>query len=195
MKTKPPVRDLTAARAHYAQYLERVAALIPHQQYADRVARATQGRGKTPVQPLATMGCNGGPLLCDHCRKPIVLEDRPFRGVNADVAWRQNPVPGWQSYILGGVVIHVEMNGTLRVYHGHPGDGCCRDATVVRDAAYDRFVRNIPPGALNDLRLFLTAEFPALDAAAVLKLVGDVAGVLWGFDPGIGVNRPDCLDQ
>lgn len=189
MKPKPPV-DHTAAKQFYAQYLARVAELVPHQQYADRVARATQGRGKTPVQPLATMGCNGGPLLCDHCRKPIVLEDRPFRGVNADVAWRQNPVPGWQSYILGGVVISVEMNGTLRVYHGHLGDGCCATATAVRDAAYDRFVRKIPPGALDDLRLFLTAEFPALAAADVLKLVDDVVGVLWGFDPGLGVNRP-----
>lgn len=190
MKTKPPARDLTAARAHYAQYLARVDELAPHRQYADRVARATHGPGKTPVQPLATMGTGGGPLLCDHCRKPIVLEDRPFRGVNADVAWRQNPVPGWVSYILGGVVISVETNGTLRVYHGHLYDGCCRDATAVRDAAYDRFTRKIPPGALDDLRLFLTAEFPDRPAADVLKIVNDVADVLWGYDPGLGVNRP-----
>jgi hypothetical protein len=181
----------TEARLWYAQYQARVAELKPHQNYAQQVAAATVGRGKTPVQPLATMGTGGGPLLCDHCGKPLPLEDHPFRGVSADKAWAKNPVPGWQSYILGGVVISTESNGTVRVYHGHPGDGCCAKATAERDRAYDQFTMSVPAGVFKRLGAFLADEFPHQTNAERLAMMNAVVDVLWGHDPGIGVNRPE----
>src|SRR5262249_2963738 len=95
------VPDHTEAREVYQADLKKVEELEVHRAYADQVARATAGGGQTPVRPLATMGTNGGPLLCDHCGKPIVLEGGRFHGVAADAAWRQNPRDGWTSYILG----------------------------------------------------------------------------------------------
>src|SRR5262245_56040158 len=114
-KPKPvEVQDHTEARNIYQAYLKKNEVLEVHRAYADRVARATSGPGMTPVQPLATMGTNGGPLLCDHCGKPIKLEGGQYHGVAADVAWRKNPVENWTSWILGGLVVEIQTNGTLR---------------------------------------------------------------------------------
>src|SRR5687768_6309548 len=65
------VPDHTEARSIYQAYLKKAAELRVHQDYAERVVRATAGPGQTPVRPLATMGTDGGPLLCDRCGKPI----------------------------------------------------------------------------------------------------------------------------
>src|SRR5439155_2782713 len=74
-KPKPQnVPDHTEARAIYQAYLKKREELEVHRAYAERVARATGGPGQTPVRPLATMGTDGGPLLCDYCGKPTVLE-------------------------------------------------------------------------------------------------------------------------
>ena len=89
--------DHAAAKAMYQQYLARVGALQRLRRYADDVAKATAGAGQTPVEPLATMGKNGGPLLCDVCEKPMILEGGAFQGVYADEAWRRNPKKGWTS--------------------------------------------------------------------------------------------------
>ncbi len=75
----------------YQDYLARAAVLERHRRYAADVEKATSGSGETPVQPLATMGKNGGPLLCDVCSKPMILEGGAFQGVYADEAWRRNP--------------------------------------------------------------------------------------------------------
>src|SRR5262245_58664166 len=112
------VQDHTEARETYQDYLKKTEELEVQAAYADQVAQATAGHGQTPVRPLATMGTNGGPLLCDHCGKPIVLEGGPFHGVTADVAWKKNPVANWASWILGGMVVEIQTNGTLRIYHG-----------------------------------------------------------------------------
>src|SRR5204863_4357056 len=122
------VPDHTEAREIYQAYLKKREELEAHRVYAEQVAEATAGHGQTPVRPLATMGTNGGPLLCDHCGKPIVLEGGSFHGITADVAWKQNPVENWVSWILGGMVVEIQTNGTLRIYHGYPGRGnnyCC----------------------------------------------------------------------
>src|SRR5437764_4565682 len=97
------VRDHSEAREIYQAYLKKVRELEVHRAYAEQVARATAGRGQTPVRPLATMGTGGGPLLCDHCGKPMVLEGGLFHGVAADAAWGRNPSDGWTSWILGGM--------------------------------------------------------------------------------------------
>src|SRR5262245_27680291 len=64
-KAKPEpeeVQDHTEAREIYQAYLQKIEDLEVHRAYADQVAEATEGRGQTPVRPLATMGTNGGPL-------------------------------------------------------------------------------------------------------------------------------------
>ena len=107
-----------AAKAMYQDYLARAVVLERHRAYASEVAAATGGTGQTPVHPLATMGKGGGPLLCDICRKPMILEGGSFNGVYADEAWRRSPKQGWLSWIAGGMVVRIETNGTLRIYHG-----------------------------------------------------------------------------
>ena len=85
------VQDHTEAREIYQAYLKKMEELEAHRAYADQVAEATSGQGQTPVRPLATMGTNGGPLLCDQCGKPIVLEGGPFHGVTADADGESQP--------------------------------------------------------------------------------------------------------
>src|SRR5262245_59290849 len=126
------VQDHTEAREIYQAYLKKREVLEAHRAYAEQVAEATAGHGQTPVRPLATMGTNGGPLLCDQCGKPIVLEGGSFHGVTADVAWKKNPSDKWTSWILGGMVVEIQTNGTLRIYHGYPGrkdNQCCNVAS------------------------------------------------------------------
>src|SRR6185312_17136902 len=97
----------------------RSAVLERNRRFASDVVRATSGDGQTPVEPLATMGRHGGPLLCDVCAAPMILEGGGFHGVNADRAWEQNPHEGWVSWIAGGMVVRIETNGTLRIFHGY----------------------------------------------------------------------------
>ena len=105
------------AKAMYQEYLARAAVLERYRRYASAVAKATSNPGMTPVEPLATMGKGGGPLLCDVCSKPMILEGGAYQGVYADEAWRKNPKPGWTSWISGGMVVRIESNGTLRVFN------------------------------------------------------------------------------
>ena len=65
--------DHAAAKAMYRDYLARAAVLERNRRFADDVARATSGSGQTPVEPLATMGKSGGPLVCDVCGKPMFV--------------------------------------------------------------------------------------------------------------------------
>src|SRR5204863_149597 len=123
-------------------YLKKVEELKVYQAYADQVVRATGSPGQTPVRPLATMGTDGGPLLCDHCRKPIVLEGGTAHGQTADVAWARSPRDNWKSWILGGMVVEIQTNGTLRIYHGYPGRNnrhCCNVARREDEAAREEF--------------------------------------------------------
>lgn len=189
--------DHTEARAIYQAYLKKVEELEVHRAYAERVARATGGPGQTPVRPLATMGTDGGPLLCDQCGKPIVLEGGRFQGVNADVAWRQNPVANWRSWISGGMVVEIALNGTLRIYHGYPGGHnkyCCNVASRNAEKAEAQFKSRKTPELMNMLLAFLEHEFPDKKEKERYDLLNEILNTMYSYDPGIGVNRPSKAD-
>jgi len=174
----------------YQDYLARSTVLERNRRFANDVARATSGSGQTPVEPLATMGKNGGPLLCDVCGKPMILEGGAYHGVYADEAWRRNPKKGWTSWISGGMVVRIESNGTLRIYHGYPGrSGCVQKADKAdeRDQAEFRARSNAMDVSANLklLRAYFRAELPEKDSDAVLS---DIYGVLFVYDPGLGIN-------
>jgi hypothetical protein len=192
------VQDHTEAREIYQAYLKKVEELELHRAYADQVSRATAGPGQTPVRPLATMGTNGGPLLCDHCKKPIVLEGGRFNGVNADVAWQRNPVPNWNSWILGGMVVEIQTNGTLRIYHGYPGRDikqCCNVANRKDDEARTKFESSPRPRKDKLILAFLEHKFPDMTMDERMKLLSSIINTMFSYDPGIGVNRPSTATE
>lgn len=184
--------DFTEAREIYQAYLRKVAELEIHRTYAEKVANATSGLGQTPVRPLATMGPGGGPLLCDHCGKPIVLEGGAFHGKTADIAWQANPTD-WQSWILGGMVVEIHTNGTLRIYHGYPGRNdsqCCNVASRENEKALSEFQSGAGYEKRDLLLAFVAKEFPAMKDDERHDLVNKILDCLYGYDPGLGVNRP-----
>jgi hypothetical protein len=194
-KPKPEVvPDHTEAREIYQAYLKKNEELELHRAYAERVAKATAGHGQTPVRPLATMGTNGGPLLCDHCGKPIVLEGGQFHGVNADAAWTKHPRNNWTSWILGGMVVEIQTNGTLRIYHGYPGlnnKHCCNIASRKDKQARDKFDESCKRlEKYHLLMAFIEHEFPDRPAAEHLELLNKILDTMYSYDPGLGVNRP-----
>jgi hypothetical protein len=186
-------QDHTEAREIYQAYLKKIEELEVHRAYAEQVSRATAGRGQTPVRPLATMGTNGGPLLCDHCGKPIVLEGGRFHGMAADAAWRQSPRGNWTSWILGGMVVEIQTNGTLRIYHGYPGrnnSDCCNVASREDKKARAEFESRKAPEKQNIILAFLEHEFPDMTRDERLSLLSKIRDTMFSYDPGIGVNRP-----
>jgi hypothetical protein len=185
-------QDHSEAREIYRAYLKKTAELEAHGAYAEQVARATAGRGQTPVRPLATMGTNGGPLLCDHCGKPIVLEGGPFHGMAADVAWKKNPRDNWTSWILGGMVVEIQTNGTLRIYHGYPGrsDDCCGVASRERQRARAAFASGKGAEKQDMVLAFLEQQFPDMTGEEHLELLNRILNAVYSYDPGIGINRP-----
>jgi plasmid stability protein len=187
------VQDHTEAREIYQAYLKKIEDLEMHRAYADQVAEATAGQGQTPVRPLATMGTNGGPLLCDHCGKPIVLEGGRFHGVAADVAWKQNPRGNWTSWILGGMVVEIQTNGTLRIYHGYPGRNdqqCCNVASREDANARATFNSSKRSEKRDILRAFLQHELPDMTREERLDLLSKILDTMYSYDPGLGINRP-----
>jgi hypothetical protein len=186
------VQDHTQAREIYQAYLKKIEELEVHRAYAEHVAEATSGPGQTPVRPLATMGTNGGPLLCDHCGKPMVLEGGPFHGVAADAAWKQNPSANWTSWILGGMVVEIQTNGTLRIYHGYPGrnkNDCCNVAGREDQKARETFDSRKGSETPNMILAFLEHEFPDRTTEEHLDLLNKILDTM-DYDPGIGINRP-----
>jgi hypothetical protein len=187
------VPDRTEAREIYQAYLKKIEELEVHRAYADQVAQATAGHGQTPVRPLATLGTDGGPLLCDHCGKPIVLEGGRFHGVAADAAWKQNPRGNWSSWILGGMVVEIQTNGTLRIYHGYPGRGdnqCCNVASREDEEARAAFDSSVGFEKTNMILAFIEQEFPHWTREEHRDLLNKILNTLYTYDPGIGVNRP-----
>jgi hypothetical protein len=182
------------AREIYRTYLLKMKELERHREYADRIAEATAGAGMTPVRPLATMGTNGGPLLCDHCGKPIVLEGGGFHGVDAHTAWQRNTdrPDDWTSWILGGLVVEIQTNGTLRIYHGYPNQrqACCGKAAAEDEAAREKFDHSERYKKEELLVVFVRDELPRLDKGERRELVDRILDTLYEYDPGFGVNRP-----
>ena len=190
--------DFTEAREIYEAYRKKQKALDVHRAYAEQVANATAGHGQTRVRPLATMGTNGGPLRCDHCGKPIVLEGGVYHGVTADVAWKQNPDASWVSWILGGMVVEIHTNGTLRIYHGYPGRNdsqCCNAASRAHEKAAAEFQPGVGYEKRDLMLAFVAQEFPALTSDERMDLVNKILDTLYGYDPGIGINRPKEATQ
>jgi hypothetical protein len=196
IETAPPepakAQDHTEAREVYQAFLKKMAELEAHRVYADLVADATAGTGQTPVRPLATMGTDGGPLLCDHCGKAIVLEGGHFHGQTADVAWKENPSEEWISWILGGMVVEIQTNGTLRIYHGYPGrrNDCCELAVLEHQEAQARFAAGQGTEKEDMIRAFLECEFPDMPEEERLDLLSKILETMYSYDPGIGINRP-----
>lgn len=187
------VPDHSRAREIYGAYLKKIEQLEACRAYAAKVATSTAGHGQTPVRPLATMGNNGGPLLCDHCGKPIVLEGGRFQGITADVAWKQNPSDGWTSWILGGMVVEIQTNGTLRIYHGYPGRNdqhCCNVASRQDEVVRAEFKSRKDPETTKLLLAFLEHEFPDKTGEEREDLLDNIRQTMFAYDPGLGVNRP-----
>lgn len=190
-----PRRDHTEARRVYEAYLAKMDELKVHQAYANRVVEATAGAGQTPVRPLATMGTGGGPLLCDHCGKAIVLEGGACHGLTADVAWeRHGPRQNWTSYILGGLVVEVKSNGTLRIYHGYPGNDsrqCCNVALREEQKARANATPKECPVRFEAMLAFLEDELPETTRDERQALFHKIIDAMFSsFDPGLGINRP-----
>lgn len=174
-------------------YQKKVAELKVHQDYADRVVRATDGKGMTKVLPLATMGTGGGALLCDHCKKPIILEGGRFNNVPVDVAWKQNPDPNWVSWIYGGMVVEIQSNYTLRIYHGYidrNASDCCNVAKVNETKAADEYKSEWNSDMAKGFFAAIKEEFPNLSEKEQLSMVNDIKEVMYSYDPGIGINQP-----
>lgn len=193
-----PVVDHTEARAIYQAYLEKVERLKPHWAYAKRVAKATSGRGQTPVKPLATMGGGGKALLCDHCGKAILLEGGEYNNVPVDVAWRRNrndeAREKWTSWIAGGLVVEVQTNGTIRIYHGYLGQSskhCCNIAAKQLAEARAAFDTSQRSKVWPSLLAYLKDEFPDMELEDRTKLLNKILDLMFEYDPGIGINRPD----
>ena len=181
-----------AAKAMYQDYLARSAVLERRRRLATDVMQATSASGQTPVEPLATMGKSGGPLLCDVCSKPMILEGGGYQGVFADEAWRRNPTKGWVSWISGGMVVRIETNGTLRIYHGYPGrSGCVQTADSADKKSRADFRARKSDTSMEKLDLisaYFKAELPGHDNDTVLT---DIYRVLFDYDPGLGINSQD----
>lgn len=195
-----PARDHSRARAIYEAYQKKAAVLERHQAYARRVAEATAGNGQTPVFPLAKMGPNGGPLRCDVCRKPIVLEGGAYDGMPADEAWAEHPNPSgrWNSWISGGMVVEIAVNGTLRIFHGYPGRNrthCCNVVRAEEEKARKEWEASKPAPPLAELRAFLDDTFVELSPDERVTLLTKIVDVMFSYDPGFGVNVPSESKQ
>ena len=191
----PPQEEIdhSEAQAMYELYLRKEEELAPHREYAAEVCRATAGRGQTPVEPLATMGVDGGPLLCDYCGRAIILEGGKFHQVPADKAWKQNPQSGWKSWILGGLVVELQTNGTLRIYHGYPGrhpNHCCNRASdeIAKERA--KFDSSKRSKVWRKVLAFLESKFPNLPPDEKTRLLNAILETTCNYDPGLGVNHP-----
>ncbi|MBA2541941.1 MAG: hypothetical protein H0V17_20010, partial [Deltaproteobacteria bacterium] len=100
---------------------------------------------------------------------------------------------GWASWISGGMVVRVETNGTIRIYHGYPGrSGCVQKADKVDDKQRAVFREQAAAmdvsGKLELLAAYFKAELPENNNDAVLS---DIYKVLFVYDPGLGVNSPE----
>lgn len=187
------------ARGIYQAYLDKLEMMRPHQEYCDRMIEATgMVGGKTPVMPLAIMGTDGGPLLCDTCKKQIPLEGGSlganWQGIGAGTAWataeenEMQPDNTWCSFISGGVTFVEEYNRTFRVYHGYEGGCLAKDPKNKQEAAFVR--KEVPYVTRQKLSDFLAAEHGIQNEAERKNMINTIFNELYKYDPGIGVNHP-----
>jgi hypothetical protein len=113
--------------------------------------------------------------------------------VTADVAWRRSPRDKWVSWILGGLVVEIQTNGTLRIYHGYPGANnkhCCNVASREDAKAREKFGPSKGAEKQKMILAFLEDEFPDMKREDRLALLSKILDTMYSYDPGIGVNRP-----
>lgn len=197
-KKQPKPANLEEMHTLYDNYLAKKRLYEVHQRYAEQVAKATHGSGMTPVKPLATMGCNGGALLCDHCGKPMILEGGNFNRVPVDVAWaKQSPTLriNWVSWISGGMVVEIAPNGTLRIYHGHLGNHAnecsAKAAKQMEQEEQKANASETKRRMCKSVTEYVAYVFPELSQNERTTLVNDILNTMYNYDPGIGINRPD----
>jgi len=197
LKARVEVDIHAEARGLYQGYQDKLNALEPHIEYSNKIIFAlSRGRSHTPVMPLATGGGGGGPLLCDRCKKAILLEGGQYNRMPADEAWGRHPSPdaSWMSYISGGLIYLQETNGTVRIYHGYMGNSshCCTIAEKADEARRNSFERDdrAASRAHSVLEPYLEDEFPDLSSEERRALRNTIVNTLYSFDPGVGINRP-----
>jgi hypothetical protein len=91
------------------------------------------------------------------------------------------------------MVVEIQTNGTLRIYHGYPGRGdsqCCNAATREDRKAQAEFGPRKGREKQNLLLAFLEHEFPDRTEPERLDLLNKILDTLYSYDPGLGVNRP-----
>lgn len=181
----------------YDKYLDKLAFLKKHKDYALAVEKSTGNSSRTCVMPLATMGTKkdnkDAPLLCDVCLKPMILEGGAYHKKYADEAWAMNPDPRWQSFIKGGMVLDITLNGTLRVYHGYPYNpyDCCTVGKNKINNADEAFDNSEVRENCALMTKFVETKFSTLSSNEQRNLINDILNTVFGFDPGIGVNFKD----
>jgi hypothetical protein len=91
------------------------------------------------------------------------------------------------------MVVEIQTNGTLRIYHGYPGQNslhCCNVASQNDKRARDAFGAGRGSEMHGPILAFLQDEFPGLTRDEHLGLLSRILDTMYSYDPGIGVNRP-----
>lgn len=190
VKAAPIIVDpFKEVRPIYQHYLDKAEELKPYQLHCKKLVRAMAPvGGQTPVMPLATMGPNGGPMLCDACGKQIPLEGGRFHGVSAGAAWNADAKDKWYSYILGGVTYMIEANNTFRLLHGYESGGCFRvyDKKIMSSTRPDFVITSNIRNKLT--QLLIEEEGFAPDSAK--EFTDKILRTLSQRDIGFGINTP-----
>ena len=93
------------------------------------------------------------------------------------------------------MVVEIQTNGTLRIYHGYPGHDskyCCNVASREDKKARDEFESRPRPRKEGIILAFLKDEFPDKTEAEHYALLSKIMDTMYSYDPGIGVNRPSA---
>ena len=96
------------------------------------------------------------------------------------------------------MVVEIHTNGTLRIYHGYQGRNdsqCCNAASRAHEKALDEFQSGAGYEKRDLMLEFVKQEFSKLTSDERLDLVNRILDTLYGYDPGIGKNRPDGAGQ
>ena len=85
-----------------------------------------------------------------------------------------------------------QLNGTLRIYHGYPGQSskhCCNAARRKEEKAQAEFRSRKTPETFRLVLAFLEYEFPDLAEKERFRLLNEILNTLYEYDPGVGRNR------
>jgi hypothetical protein len=91
------------------------------------------------------------------------------------------------------MVVEIQLNGTLRIYHGYPGrndNQCCNVACREDEEARAAFDSGKCSEKKPMLLAFLEHEFPDMTRDGHLDLLNKILDTMYRYDPGIGINRP-----